>query len=250
MTSNNHHQQGTEKGHDVSDPFITHVWEFNTEVDRARAEDNIQRGAERCAEEVPPRFVNATVTDDRVAAWVRHLVANAASRPMMPKIAKGDSLLITGGFGVGKTHQAYGAMRALAASGVSCIWRYASAADLYGTLRDYDRGNVEERLEKYSKAAVLFLDDLGAEKWSEAKDEINYRLLNYRYEYRLPTLITTNLPLKPDPDDPDQETLPMRLGERVTSRLTGMVETIEIEGRDRRPEVRREEKRRRRGDAA
>lgn len=249
MTRHNHQQETRTEYRlvDESNPRIAHVAGFNADVDPARVADNIEIGMARCADDVKSRFANATVTDERVARWVRELVANAARRPMMPKITSGDSLLITGPTGVGKTHQAYGAMRALSVSGVSCCWKYVSMANLYGQLRDFDRGSVERTLEEYVSTMVLFLDDLGAEKWSEAKDEINYRLLNHRYEHRLPTLITTNLPLQTDPEEPDRETLPVRLGERVMSRLIGMADAVAIRGHDLRPEIRAGE---RRGEAA
>ena len=50
------------------------------------------------------------------------------------------------------------------------------------------------------------LDDLGAVKTSEWIEEVNFRLVNHRYERMLPTLFTSNLLPK------DLATL---LGERV-----------------------------------
>jgi DNA replication protein DnaC len=87
----------------------------------------------------------------------------------------------------------------------------------------------EEEFRRYATARLLVIDDLGAAKGSEWVEEINYRLINHRYEHKMPTLITSNLLPKE---------LGAALGERVTSRLVEMADRVVIEGTDRRRNLR------------
>lgn len=83
----------------------------------------------------------------------------------------------------------------------------------------------EQEFERYSRASLLVLDDLGAAKTTEWTEEINYRLVNYRYERDLPTLITSNVPPKQ---------LGAAMGERVASRLIEMTSRVILAEADRR----------------
>jgi DNA replication protein DnaC len=137
------------------------------------------------------------------------------------------SLLLLGSTGVGKTHQAYGVLRYLAAADTPTAWATTSAADMYAALRPRHGVDSETEFRKYAHAQLLMIDDLGAAKPSEWTEEINFRLVNHRYENRLPTIITSNvLPRE----------LTDRVGERVASRLVGMSDRVVIRGGDRRNE--------------
>jgi len=72
---------------------------------------------------------------------------------------------------------------------------------------------------------LLFLDDLGAEKMSEWVAEQFYLILNFRYEAKLPTIITSNYSLGE---------LSERLGDRIASRIAEMCDVVKIDGKDRR----------------
>ena len=54
---------------------------------------------------------------------------------------------------------------------------------------------ASQRMEDARCCPVLLLDDLGAEKRSEWTDEQLYRLLNYRYNEGLPTVVASNVTL-------------------------------------------------------
>lgn len=197
---------------DVADPY--------------RLEENRERGAEALAEKVPAHFRDATLSVPEVGVWVKGLLARAvADRMTVPQIRSGSSLLLAGGVGVGKTYEAFGAVRALTLSGMRCPWRFTTSADLYAQLRPGARNDTEAFLQSHCQVALLVLDDIGASKSSEWTEEINYRLINHRYERELPTLLTTNVP-------PRQ--LPTALGARVASRITEMATTVVLAGSDRR----------------
>jgi DNA replication protein DnaC len=213
------------------DPKIVTLAEAFPHLDQHWINENIERASERVAANVPERYADATVTEPAVADWVRAVVAAAVvkSRTDCISVHTGPSLLMLGITGTGKTHQAYGAIRALAVTGIQCQWRFSTAADIYAALRPRPKVDSEEEFRRFAMARLLVIDDLGAAKGSEWVEEINYRLINHRYEHKMPTLITSNLLPKE---------LGAALGERVTSRLVEMAARVVIEGSDRRRDLR------------
>lgn len=194
--------------------------------DPYRLIESRERAQEILEEHVPPRYRDAEVSALKVADWVNGLITRAVEEPYtIPRVRTGPSLLLLGGVGTGKTYQAYGAIKALSASGLQCPWYFTTAADLYAQLRPTSQHDSEAILRRYSRITLLVLDDLGASKSSEWTEEINYRLINYRYENELPTLVTSNLPPKQ---------IPSALGDRVSSRLAEMATTVPLLGADRR----------------
>lgn len=172
----------------------------------------------------PPRFRDAEATLPSVVAWADRALADPLSA---------GTLLLTGLTGTGKSHQGYGALRRVAAGGPEQFEVLAvNAADMYGSLRPSQvTGASEQELRRLSRVQFLFLDDFGTSKVSEWTEEITYRLINYRYNHCLPTIITSNLPAR-DPSGPD---LTDFVGDRVASRLAEMVTAlVPMVGEDRR----------------
>lgn len=203
-------------------------FELNDEnLDAHWIEDNRQVATGVCEKRIPIHYADATPDHPEVAAWVRQItrLAGEQARAMNPVVRTGPSLLILGPVGTGKTFQAYGAIRALAHSGALCSWRLETAADIYAQLRPRPRFDSEHEFRELAAVRLLVVDDLGAAKGSEWTEEVNYRLINYRYENELPTLITSNIQAKE---------LSANLGERVTSRLVEMAQRVLLVGDDRR----------------
>ncbi len=98
-----------------------------------------------------------------------------------------------------------------------------NAAELMANIRKGFDGVTDMTLERCLTAPLLVLDDLGQQKASEWVTEQLYILINRRYEYQLPTIVTTNIP----PKD-----WPMRWGGAIASRVTGMSTIIELKGVD------------------
>ncbi|MFD8012464.1 ATP-binding protein [Streptomyces sp. NPDC058955] len=191
------------------------------------AEDETVSPLEALSAGMPPRYRAAVADHPQVLAWVR-TVAEAAAAPnrgARRQVTTGPSLLMAGVVGAGKTHQAYGAVRRLVQSGVGVRWRATTAADLYADLRPRPGVDSERELAAVSRCPLLIIDDLGAAKATEWVEEITYRLINRRYNYELPTLITTNLAIRD---------LRAHLGDRVASRLAQMTTRVEFEQVDRR----------------
>jgi DNA replication protein DnaC len=193
------------------------------DADQYLIAEAIRQGV-KSLERIPVQFrdANADVLD--VQVWVGRLLRIASQRPR-PNITAGGSLALLGNVGTGKTYQAFGAIRALALSGAMCSWLATTCPDMYGRLRPRAGTDAETEFRRYADARVLLLDDLGAAKNSEWTEEINYRLINHRYENHMPTLLTTNW-------RPSE--LGVALGDRVASRLAEMTMSVVLTGPDRR----------------
>lgn len=118
-------------------------------------------------------------------------------------------LLLLGGYGCGKTH--------LAAAIANYVLRHQRLHPLFTVvpdLLDYLRAtfapdrtdSYDTRFEQVRNAGLLVLDDLGTEHTTPWAAEKLFQIMNYRYNQRKPTVITTNRDL----DD---------LDERIRSRL-------------------------------
>ncbi|NEA56615.1 ATP-binding protein [Streptomyces sp. SID13666] len=176
---------------------------------------------------LPPRYRDAVADHPQVLAWARDVARQAVAPSLGARrqVTCGPSLLMAGVVGAGKTHQAYGGIRALVEAGIGVRWRATTAADLYADLRPRAGVDSERELAAVSRCPLLIIDDLGAAKSSEWVEEVTYRLINRRYNHMLPTLVTTNLAIKD---------LKSYLGDRVTSRLAQMTTRVEFEPVDRR----------------
>ncbi|MCX5193178.1 ATP-binding protein [Streptomyces sp. NBC_00249] len=195
---------------------------------------------------IPRDYREARVEHPAVAEWVRTIAGSAvghAASPLNPhfgtagqrEITHGRSLLLWGSTGAGKTHQAYAAIRALTASGCGVRWHATTAADLYGEMRARGGGDPEYLLRRIVRIPLLLLDDLGAAKASEWNEEITFRLLNWRAQNQLPTIVTSNLPPVRTPGmATGQPVLRDKVGDRVISRLSGMCTPVHLDGPDRR----------------
>lgn len=197
------------------------------DLDEHWLDQNREVGLEKCEKRIPAHYAGATPDHPDVADWVRSLTRLAAeqARAQNPVVRTGPSLLILGPVGTGKTFQAFGAIRALSHSGVLMSWRVETAADIYAQLRPRPRCDSEHEFRELASIRLLVIDDLGAAKGSEWTEEVNYRLINYRYEHQLPTIVTSNIRGKE---------LSANLGERVASRLREMSKVVALVGEDRR----------------
>jgi DNA replication protein DnaC len=184
-------------------------------------------GEEWNTQHTPARFDQATATHPDLQAWVAQLSDSALTtrRTGYPVVRTGPSTLVLGPVGTGKTHQAYGALRDLALSGVICKWRAITEATLLRRMRPRADSNAATEFDTLVDAHVLLLDDLGTEKRSEWNEAILLDLINTRYEHIRPTIITSNVKQRDFTDT---------FGPRITSRLAEMAQIITLVGDDRR----------------
>jgi DNA replication protein DnaC len=117
-------------------------------------------------------------------------------------------LVLKGPYGCGKTHLA-------AAIGNEAIGRhlqtlFSVVPDLLDHLRSTfgpsSETSYDDVFERVRGTNILILDDLGTESSTPWAREKLFQILNYRYNYRMPTVITTNRDLR-------------QIDERIVSRM-------------------------------
>ncbi len=102
-------------------------------------------------------------------------------------------LILTGAYGCGKTHLAAAVANYRVAQGHSAL--FVVVPDLLDHLRATfnPKGTVsfDKRFDEVRRAPLLVLDDLGTESATPWAREKLYQIFDYRYNARLPTVITT-----------------------------------------------------------
>jgi DNA replication protein DnaC len=107
-------------------------------------------------------------------------------------------MILKGGYGCGKTHLAAAIANYQLEHGKPVL--FVNTPDLLDHLRGTYSPNspvtYDEQFEKVRNAPLLVLDDLGAQSATDWAQEKLYQIFNYRYNARLPTVITTNTELE------------------------------------------------------
>jgi len=213
-----------------------------------RCRKGIEREARRRAARIPERYRNCLLTNFNVLPTSKDVTASvtesqraakALARTFVerwPAVAAG--LLIVGPVGAGKTHLAVAILAELvdtkSVRGVFCDF-----TDLLSRIqRTFSRGSEESEddvLYVYREADLLILDELGARRPTDWARDVLYGLLNTRYNREKITILTTNFEDKPS--KPGDETLELRVGTAVRSRLAEMCQLVPLYGPDFRREV-------------
>ena len=106
---------------------------------------------------------------------------------------EGRWLNLFGPYGVGKTHLAVAAAVVRENRGDEVF--FATVADLLDYLRATFAPDspvmYDDLLERIKTADLLVMDDMGAERSTPFAEDKLFQIVNYRYEERLPTIITT-----------------------------------------------------------
>lgn len=162
----------------------------------------------------------------------------------LKKLQERGGILLTGGVGTGKTRRlletivAFFVERTLpqleqwgdepqAPRDEQVKRTFLTVADVLRQIKDeFDRPpSGSTIMDRMISAPILFLDDLGAEKASEWVKEQLYIVINERYNWERPVMITSNLTKKEIAEN---------YGDRFTSRLVEMCEFVKMDGIDRR----------------
>lgn len=98
------------------------------------------------------------------------------------------------------------------------VW---SAAELFDEMRTAEQSKVV--LQSVKSSPLLILDDLGSERKTEWVEERLFLIVDFRWQWRLPMIVTTNL---------TPETFQEKVSERVTSRLFEDCQYITVTGDD------------------
>lgn len=117
-------------------------------------------------------------------------------------------LLLSGGYGCGKTHLAAAVGNLRVTHGDTVL--FMTSPDLLDHLRSHYAPTAEagydDVFERVRNVPLLILDDLGTENQSQWAMEKLFQLLNHRHSHQLATVVTTNI---------DLETLDPRLRSRL-----------------------------------
>lgn len=133
-----------------------------------------------------------------------------------------NSLLIAGGYGSGKTHLAAAVTNALIDRGIQVL--FGTAIEHFDKIRnDFENTGINRYLASMKSANVLVIDDLGKEKKSDWTTQVLFDVVNYRYEHKLPIIITTNLVSE---DGEDFSALTNHVGGAVYSRICEMCNIV------------------------
>ncbi len=128
-------------------------------------------------------------------------------------------LVLKGGYGCGKTHLAAAIANHRLSLGHTAL--FISTPDLLDHLRaafgPSSETSYDQRFEQVRNASMLILDDLGTQSNSDWAQEKLYQIFNYRYNNRLPTIITTNEEL---------ETIEIRIRSRMVDPSLVQIITI------------------------
>jgi DNA replication protein DnaC len=163
---------------------------------------------------IPLRFASCELetyraTDANVEAF--EMVQGYAAR-WPEQCNTGESLVMIGDVGTGKTHLAVGLLKHVVRSGKAA--RYCTVAELLREIRATWKGQGDrtetQMVEYFGSLPLLVLDEIGATNGTDNERVILFDVLNERYEKMLPTIVCGNV---------SAEELPKVLDERVVDRL-------------------------------
>ena len=136
------------------------------------------------------------------------------------------NLIFLGGVGLGKTHLATALGYAACLQGYAVL--FASAIDVINTLSAAKHaGRLKQELKKYTKPALLILDELGYLPIDKAGADLLFQVISLRYEQGS-IIMTSNRAFKEWPKIFNHDST---LTAAILDRLLHHAETVIIEGK-------------------
>ena len=183
---------------------------------------------------IPPRYQRCTL--DAFVTYQNEELLRAVDTARrfadaFPVVQKG--LMLIGPPGIGKTHIAVSVLhhviRRTGARGLYYDTR-ALLRDIRSTYNPVLHMAEMDVIRPVMEAELLVLDDLGAERLTDWVEETMSLIVNTRYNERRPTIFTSNY--EDIPDEGEMNSLLVRVGFRLHSRLREMCEFLEYDGPD------------------
>ncbi len=134
----------------------------------------------------------------------------------------GDSVLMVGGTGLGKTHLSSAIAHRLIEQGIEVC--YVTAPELFTRLEKEKFGRMDgEENEEFFESEVLIIDDLGSEMTSSFTVSALFSVVNSRMNSGKSTIINTNL---------SQADLEETYNDKIVSRILGTYKVLFFSGSD------------------
>ena len=181
-----------------------------------RKNDEIRTKLRLFEQTVPARYRNADLAAD-------------FSAPFIAKLQQGQSGVVVGGNGIGKTRLAWALARFWKQQDPQCSVQIVKGAELLSEVKAVDGDWYRYIREEYGGSGHLFIDEIDKIKGTEADWMLLTYLIDYRYEWMRQTVVLGNC---------GKDEAMRLLGQSSYSRLSGDgAEAYHLVGTDRRKEA-------------
>ncbi|HET7437665.1 MAG TPA: ATP-binding protein [Thermoanaerobaculia bacterium] len=195
----------------------------------------LRRQQRMVAAHIPKRYEHCTLQSFRDKSEPALRVAKQrveAFIDLWPNTDDQRGLLLVGGCGTGKTHLAVATLSEIIRCNKPGRLLFSNFQDLIQEIQaSFDPDSPVSKsdlLRPLLEADLLVLDELGSQKPTQFVQDILYYIINTRYNERLATIFTTNY--FDTPADAKEESLTLRIGTRLRSRLYEMTTMVEFTG--------------------
>lgn len=109
------------------------------------------------------------------------------------KLKKSDNAILFGGFGTGKTWEAYSLIQSLFVREIVKNWQMVTELSMLNDIKSGLSDNTfDSKVEKYKSTDLLIIDEMGKANGTEFNKAQIFDILNYRYDWEKRTILICN----------------------------------------------------------